>query len=95
MLEKDIKAGYSGSPAVLTSSINEELVEKGFFYQEFTFFNYEECTISINDSNPIYLAPGQGFIVNPNGKLVESFVICEANITFNWVGVIKYVTIHK
>lgn len=91
----NLNSGFLGSPAIITSTAEQELVEKGIFYHKFSFFNYETCTISINGSDPIYLAAEQGFSSDFHDVLVKSFIIKEANIRHNWVGAFKYASIFK
>ncbi|AEO93627.1 gp368 [Bacillus phage G] len=91
------KSGFLGSPSILVSTANVELVEDGVNFKEFSFFNYQSCTIQINDSSPIYLAAEQGFSYASlhNGKLLYSFIINNADVSYNWIGAIKYVTIRR
>ncbi|AEO93617.1 gp358 [Bacillus phage G] len=91
------KSGFLGSSSILVSTVNTELVESGVHFKEFSFFNYQSCTIQINDSEPIYLAAEQGFSYSTykEDKLIYSFVINNADVSYNWIGAIKYVSIHK
>lgn len=87
-------AGFIGSPSVLESSENQELVQKGIVFHKFSFFNYTTCTVSINGSDPIYLAAEQGFNSDSSDAKIKSFIIINGGINFNWVGSYRDATIY-
>ena len=88
-------AGFLGSPSILISGSSQELVDPGVSFHKFSFYNHQECTISINGSEPIFLVAKQGFSSDRHDKLISSFIINESGVPFNWIGAIKYVTITK
>ncbi len=88
--------GVRGSDSLLTSTANIEVVPNApvewsddrFTFYKFYFMNRENCTVVINgdSDNPIYLDAFQGFQTDGADKEIESFVIREANIRYNFVG---------
>ena len=81
--------GYIGSPALMTSKANEQVVPEtpgwsfGYSFYMFEFENDQDCTVIIN-GNTIFLRAGRGFITPENGAPVKSFIIKEPNITYTW-----------
>lgn len=82
---------YIGSPALLTSKKNEELVPPkkeghtyGYTLYSFEFENDQDCTVTINNKHSIFLRAGRGFIIGDNDEPITSFVIKEPNITYTW-----------
>lgn len=87
--------GYLGSPAVLTSISNQEVVplcpenwtRDRYLMLEFSFINYNPCKIRINNGETIYLDSEQGFESKIGKPKIESFVIVESGTKFSWLGV--------
>lgn len=86
--------GYLGSDSVLTSTANLEVVPKApeswtderYSFYKFSFINKSNCTIKINGGEPIYLEKNQGFECGKEDAKINSFVIVEADVQFNWIG---------
>jgi len=77
---------YYGSSAILTSSGGDELVPDRVKFYKFSFMNHNvECTVSINNSDPIYLSPNQGFSANEVDAVIHSFVIIDSGVDYNWI----------
>lgn len=93
-MTNNLLAGFIGSPNVITSSKDQELVQKGIVFHKFSFFNYATCTVSINGSEPIYLAAEQGFNSDSSDAKIKSFIIIESGINFNWIGAFRDATIY-
>lgn len=79
-------SGYLGSSSIVTSQGNDEIVPQGLSFYKFSFLNYSACTVKINNSDPIYLAEGQGFSSDIHDAKITSFIIVEPNIQYNWIG---------
>jgi hypothetical protein len=89
--------GYNGDKGT-TSTANQELLKvinaqwtysKGRFY-EFSFMNTQACSVKINGGSAIPLLAEQGVSSNENDALIDSFVVVETGIEFNWFG--KYIS---
>lgn len=85
--------GYIGSSQKEKSNPNQEVIPSpptgwtnGYALYKFAFMNDQDCTVKINNSNPIFLRAGQGFATEPYDKPITSFVIVEGNIDYNWIG---------
>jgi hypothetical protein len=48
--------------------------------------NDQECHVTINGTDTIYLRAGQGFNTDRPNKAISSFVIQEQGVSFNWIG---------
>ncbi|KXZ22294.1 hypothetical protein P4T89_13275 [Bacillus nakamurai] len=91
-----IGSGYIGSPNLEKSEANQEVVPpppqtwtmKYSFYK-FSFSNDQECHVSINGGDPIYLRAGQGFQMDAHDSPITSFKISESGITYNFLGAHK------
>lgn len=58
-----------------------------YYFKKFTFVNPSQaCHVSINGGTPIYLAANQGFSTDKDDDLINSFIIQESGISFNWMG---------
>ena len=83
--------GYIGSPALMKSKANEQVVPKppgwsfGYSFYKFEFDNDQDCTVIMN-GNTIFLRAGRGFITPDDGAPITSFIIKEPNITYTWMG---------
>lgn len=58
---------------------------KGKYY-EFSFFNYQECTVIVNGKDKNVLDAEQGFQIDSNDALIKSVVIVEPGIEYKWYG---------
>jgi len=87
-------SGWQGSPRIETSTAYKEIVPStpsgwvnmklGFY--KFQFRNLQDCTVKINDGNPILLIAEQGFNSKSEDATIYSFVIIEPNIQYQWIG---------
>lgn len=86
--------GYLGSRELEVSTNLKEVIPDspsdwsyGYELYKFSFMNDEDCTIIINNSEePIYLRARQGFNMEIYDKTINSFVIVESGIHYNFVG---------
>lgn len=93
-LDGTSRNGYLGSPNVITSTANEELVPASpagwtnskYTFYEFDFYNTQACHVQINGGSAIYLAAGQNFHSTVWDKPINSFIVVDASITCNWMG---------
>ena len=83
--------GYHGSPTRMKSKANEEIVPNPpaghttkYEFYKFQFNNDEDCSVTINKKDTIFIPAGPGFITGPDDAPITSFVIKEAGITYNW-----------
>jgi len=79
---------YFGSADLQNSTANQELVPIDIQYSSFSFMNDIQCHVSINNSDFIFIRANQGFDVSKENYHINSFIIEESNITFNWVGML-------
>lgn len=79
MLEK------SESNHEVIPSPHETWTIKYSFYK-FSFTNDQECHVSINGGDPIYLRAGQSFQMDADDSPITSFKISESGITYNFLG---------
>lgn len=77
---------FLGSDEIKTSVANEELVPQGKYFYKFSFVNENDCTVIINNEEPIFLKEGFGFSTNEVDPNISSFVIVESGIEFFWIG---------
>lgn len=85
--------GYYGSSDLETSVALLDIIPKRSdnvtpisFYM-FSFNNDSACHISFNGGSTwIYLKKGQGFSTSLPNKEINSFMIQENGITYNWIG---------
>lgn len=89
-----------GSKVLTKSSENEEIVPNkpnnwsvDLKFLEFSFMNSQDCHIILNgnsrlgnEENKIFLRANQGLNIDKDDVDVESFVIIESGIDYNWVG---------
>lgn len=87
--------GYLGSNQIETSVANQQVIPNppsnlnwtmGYSLYKFSFRNYDQCTIIINNETELFLDAGDGFEMNEIDKPITSFVIVESGIRFNWRG---------
>lgn len=93
-------SGYIGSENLQTSTAMQEIVpnstHKGLRLNSlysFAFINTESCHVIINGKKgigeggvTIYLAEGQGFSTVLGDAPIDSFIVVESGVHFNWVG---------
>lgn len=87
-------SGYIGSPDILTSNQNMQIIpfppsswSIKYNLYKFSFFNPDEpCRVKINEGEPIYIAPGMGFNSNEIDSPIWSFVVVDEGIKFYWIG---------
>ena len=70
-----------GSAALQTSTADEEILSNNYF--NFQMINDQDCHVSINGSEYIFIRANQGITVDT----IHSLKIEEDDITFNWIGV--------
>jgi hypothetical protein len=85
--------GYIGSSDLQTSTTNQEIVSSSpsgwtipFKLYKMSFLNNQDCHVKINGGDQIFLSAGQGFEMNENDAPIQSFIIVESGITFNFMG---------
>ena len=86
-----IGSGFLGTPALITTTVNHELVPPkpanwtmGYNCYKFSLDNESSCTIKINGGSPMFLKAGQGYNTETGDALVWSFVIVEAGVVCNF-----------
>jgi hypothetical protein len=77
---------FDGSSSLQTSVANAEIIPVGVSFYFFQFSNDQDCTIKINDSNPIFIRANQGLVSTFHDRMVYSFKIVESGIKYNWIG---------
>lgn len=82
---------YIGSPSILTSVINQQIVPElpatwtYLSFKQFSFFNENGCRVKINGGNEIFLRAEQGFNIDENDPPITSFIIVEDGVRYNWI----------
>ncbi|MCP1459664.1 hypothetical protein J3D57_001634 [Bacillus amyloliquefaciens] len=91
-----IGSGYIGSSMLEKSKPNHEVIPSPpatwtikYSFYKFSFSNDQECHVSINGGDPIYLRAGQGFQMDAHDSPITSFKISESGITYNFLGAHK------
>lgn len=79
-------SNFTGSSEVQTSVANEEIIPKDKRIYKFSIAVTENCTASINGSDPIFIAGGSGFSTNQVDAIISSFKILEDGKEFYWIG---------
>jgi hypothetical protein len=88
---------YIGTPDIMTtSSPNSEIIPsppaelnwtQGYKLYKFSFSNPNQaCHVKINGGSPIYLSASQGFEMDESDDPIESFIIVENGISYNFIG---------
>lgn len=84
--------GYLASPSMQTSTANQEIIYQkpehwthGYRLYKFSFSNKSDVTVIINNETTAFLEAGQGFEMAIGDKPIQSFIIVEADIIFNWL----------
>ncbi|WP_099301839.1 hypothetical protein [Bacillus sp. Marseille-P3800] len=81
---------FIGSDAIKESVAGEELVPlpphgyNPYSLKEFTLQVESDCTVSINDSSPIYVRAGS-LNISKHQADIDSFKIMEDGISYNWM----------
>ncbi len=83
-----VGSSYIGSNSLQTSTANIEIIPDDISCYKFSFKNDQSCHVKINGNSGIYLRAGQGFECDQYDKDIYSFVIVEADVTFNFIGAI-------
>lgn len=83
---KQFGTRFHGTNEIKTSVANEEIVPKGVVFYKFTILIDQDCTVSINNSPPIFLRGGMAFSTEQNDAVISSFKILEDGKTYSWVG---------
>lgn len=79
--------GYDGGKG--KSTANQELLALQAIsrkYYEFDFMNKQDCTVIVNNSNPIPCPANVGFTADGTDARIEKFSIVEADIDYIWRG---------
>ncbi|MGN7324775.1 hypothetical protein ACTHPT_13995 [Bacillus altitudinis] len=87
-------SGYKGSSKLeSTNSENFEIVppdsqgsKKITQFYKFQFRNDQDCSVSINHGEPIFIRAGDGFSMDHIDAPIFSFVIKEKGIQYNFAG---------
>lgn len=69
-----------GSPTLLTSVANAEIITEGTVLN-FSFMNTDDCVVIVNSGGNIFLRAEQGLFID----VVNSFKVVTAGVAFNWV----------
>lgn len=77
---------FYGSSEMQSSKANEEIVPDKVSFYKFSFMNSDDCQISINDSEPIFLPARTGFSSEQNDAMIGSFKILDDDIEYFWLG---------
>lgn len=85
--------GYLGSSQVLVSVGGKNIIDDkpsnwthDYKLKKFSFNNEQNCTVKINNQTTLFLKAGQGFEVDKGDFPITSFIIVEAEISYNWIG---------
>lgn len=81
-----IGASYYGSSTLEKSTGSQELVPRGVVFYKFSFKPFQDCTVRINDSEPILILSETGFSMDEVDAYIHSFVVVEPDIEFTWIG---------
>ncbi|MGX9721736.1 hypothetical protein [Bacillus pumilus] len=87
-------SGYKGSSKLeSTNTENFEIVppdsqgsKKLTQFYKFQFRNDQDCSVSINHGEPIFIRAGDGFSMDHIDTPIFSFVIKEKGIQYNFAG---------
>lgn len=81
---------FLGSPQIETSQAGKEIVplpqdgDSPYSFVEFSIMVESDCTVSINDSSPIFLRAGVMDIAKHHAD-IYSFKILDNGIKYNWM----------
>lgn len=91
-MAKVVGSGYLGSKQQETSVANQEIIPTtpsnwttSYFLKKFSFANEQNCVVKVNGVE-IFLRAAQGFKMDVHDSPVYSFIVVDAGIQFNWVG---------
>lgn len=86
-------SGYLASPELEISTANQQIVPNkpshwtvGYKLYKFSFMNDQATKVIINNKTTAYLRAGQGFEMEIGDAPIYSFVIVDAEISYNWIG---------
>ncbi len=86
-------SNYIGSSDPTTSTSNQEVIptkpenwSRGYNLYRFSFQNDQDCHVKINGGDQIYLRANQGFNSSEVDAPINSFVVVESGIVYNWLG---------
>jgi hypothetical protein len=87
-------SGYIGSDSLKTSTSNLEIIPtppsshpyKKYSCYSICFTNGQDCTVIVNGATTLFITAGQGFAISEVDQPINSFVIKESGITYNWIG---------
>lgn len=90
---KRIGNGYIGTDDVKTSNANEDIIPStpqgwsiGYHFYKFSFINKQPCHVKINGGEQIFLDSNQGIDTDVYDALINSFVIVESGIEYQFIG---------
>jgi hypothetical protein len=85
--------GYVGTDSIKTSTSNQEIIpsppsawNQEYKLYKFSFSNQQDCHVSINGGNQIFLPANQGFECDETDAPIYSFIIIESGISYNFLG---------
>lgn len=80
-------SGYFGTDSVKTSTVNDDIISNSpSELYKFSFYNQQDCTVTINSKHTLFLQAHQGFEVSEVDAPITSFVVSESGIQYNFVG---------
>lgn len=77
---------FKGTDEIKASVANEELLPKNHYFYKFSLMNDKDCTVSINDSDPIFLQENIGFSTDNADVNINSFKFLEDGVGYFWIG---------
>lgn len=83
---KQFGSRYYGSSEIKTSVAEEEIVPQGVSLYKISLHIENDTTVSINDSEPIFLKGGMGFSSEQNDAMIWSLKILDDGVSYFWVG---------
>ncbi|ARK30787.1 hypothetical protein [Halalkalibacter krulwichiae] len=81
-----IGIGYLGSERLETSTANQEVIPERKRLYKFSFLNRADTQVMINGKELIFLQANQGFNMDEEDQPLQSFVVVDEGIEFNWIG---------
>lgn len=88
-----IGSGYLGTDSVKTSVNNAEIIPSApvgwtlpYELYKFSFLNYADCSVLVNNTTTLFLKANQGFEMSENDEPITSFKILADGITYSWIG---------
>lgn len=86
--------GYYGTDKIeTTTDENTELIPKkksnwtiNYSFKDLYLDNKTDCTIIVNDGDPIFLEAEDGFQINKTNTPIRSLVIVESGVSYKWSG---------